>query len=289
METKVKQRLMGVGVLIALAVIFIPMLFDNPQQVPNSQQISLETDIPTPPPSVGTDNVALRSQATTDAHETTNSQAALVGNNPAQQSAANGVESNRIADASAASPASTPASTVSGPSNPAQVAPDNGIAKVSNGVISQPTPANADITTREEHKAAMDSSTEVTTTASNKKASMHAQPIVKGAGFKHVAASGTVHNATTDKQKAKASAAIQQTGWAIQMGSFSSMTNADSLVKKLKLQGFTAYTQQIPQNNHSMVRVLVGPQAVRAESVKLVTKLQALNLHGVIVEVHPSS
>ena len=51
MDKVLKQRLAGATILIALAVIFVPMLFEEPETVDQVQGLSM--DIPTPPPGRG--------------------------------------------------------------------------------------------------------------------------------------------------------------------------------------------------------------------------------------------
>jgi DedD protein len=75
MDTKIKQRLIGTGVLIALAVIFIPMLFES-ARVPQTQPASFESDIATPAPAVDYNNQAMSETNQSDAQTTNNSTAA---------------------------------------------------------------------------------------------------------------------------------------------------------------------------------------------------------------------
>ena len=42
MDKVLKQRLIGASILIALAVIFVPMLFDGPDDSPDSREMSIE-------------------------------------------------------------------------------------------------------------------------------------------------------------------------------------------------------------------------------------------------------
>src|SRR3546814_13514054 len=49
METSMKQRLLGAVVLIALAIIFVPMFLSGPRQEPASETVDLR--IPPPPDS----------------------------------------------------------------------------------------------------------------------------------------------------------------------------------------------------------------------------------------------
>ncbi len=51
MDKVLKQRLVGATILIALAVIFVPMLFEEPENVDRARDLSM--DIPSPPPGRG--------------------------------------------------------------------------------------------------------------------------------------------------------------------------------------------------------------------------------------------
>jgi DedD protein len=72
------------------------------------------------------------------------------------------------------------------------------------------------------------------------------------------------------------------TGWAIQVGSFASRENAERLARQLKGKGFAASVSQSSVGKR-LWRVRVGPEADRAAAVALGAKLRAAGQPGAIV------
>lgn len=74
-----------------------------------------------------------------------------------------------------------------------------------------------------------------------------------------------------------------QGGWAIQLGSFSEKANANKLANNLKSKGFNAFTER-DKNRNNVHRVLVGPTRDRNAAEKMVSQLKSeSNIHGIIV------
>lgn len=72
--------------------------------------------------------------------------------------------------------------------------------------------------------------------------------------------------------------------WVVQLGSFSSASNAKKLAAELRDKGFAAYTREIKTADGSMMRVFIGPEIRRdwAETIK--TKLNSdMHLKAVVV------
>ncbi|MBF8268607.1 MAG: hypothetical protein HW386_316 [Gammaproteobacteria bacterium] len=77
------------------------------------------------------------------------------------------------------------------------------------------------------------------------------------------------------------------TAWVVQLGSFSSEENAESLNKELRQAGFAAFVEPLKQDNSLVYRVRVGPELLRADAEKLQSQLLAkLKLESIIV-VYP--
>jgi DedD protein len=57
--------------------------------------------------------------------------------------------------------------------------------------------------------------------------------------------------------------------WVVQVGSFSSTTNADNLVARLKLQGLNAYRESVSSGGKTIYRVRVGPYIERDEAIRV--------------------
>jgi DedD protein len=64
-------------------------------------------------------------------------------------------------------------------------------------------------------------------------------------------------------------------GWTVQLGSFASKANAESLVRQLKSQGFNAYIASGGSKSAQRYRVRLGPIADRATASGIMAKLQA--------------
>ena len=85
--------------------------------------------------------------------------------------------------------------------------------------------------------------------------------------------------AASAKQAAPAKKAANS-GYAVQLGSFSKAANARGLRDKLAARGYAAFVK----SPGSVTRVYVGPQPSRAAAEKMLKKLQAeMNLEGIVV------
>lgn len=62
--------------------------------------------------------------------------------------------------------------------------------------------------------------------------------------------------------------------WVIQLGSFSSASNAEGLSKELRTQGYNAYTFSATVQGKSITRVYVGPLASREAATRLRDELE---------------
>ncbi len=68
---------------------------------------------------------------------------------------------------------------------------------------------------------------------------------------------------------------VASAGWTVQLGSFASKVNAESLKRQLKAEGFNAYIAPIGTSAHQRFRVRLGPIADRAAAAGIMAKLQA--------------
>ncbi len=72
--------------------------------------------------------------------------------------------------------------------------------------------------------------------------------------------------------------------WVIQLGSFSSQTNADSLVRQLQTQGFPAYIEKVTTVAGIVYKVRVGPELSRPAAENIVKNLKSkMKLDGMIL------
>ena len=74
------------------------------------------------------------------------------------------------------------------------------------------------------------------------------------------------------------------TAWVVQLGSFASAENAESLNKKLRQSGYSAFVEPLQQGGTKVFRVRVGPELRRSSAQSVRDRLQAnMGLDGIVV------
>ena len=72
--------------------------------------------------------------------------------------------------------------------------------------------------------------------------------------------------------------------WVVQLGSFSSDENANSLKQELRDAGFPAFVEPYQQDGKTLFRVRVGPEIKRSDAIEIQKRIkQALNEEGIVV------
>jgi len=72
--------------------------------------------------------------------------------------------------------------------------------------------------------------------------------------------------------------------WVVQVGSFSSTPTADNLVARLKLEGFSAYKEAVSSGGSTLHRVRVGPFIERDEAIRVDKRINdLLSIDGVVM------
>jgi DedD protein len=72
--------------------------------------------------------------------------------------------------------------------------------------------------------------------------------------------------------------------WVVQVGSFSSAENANRLVASLRLDGLSAYQETVTSSGSSIYRVRVGPFLERDEAIKVERRVrEEMSLNGVVM------
>ena len=90
---------------------------------------------------------------------------------------------------------------------------------------------------------------------------------------------------TVVKEAAKDSSAVGLTAWVVQLGSFSSEGNAQSLNKQLREQKYPAFVEPLIQENKVIYRVRVGPELRRSNAEKLQQEIKKkLGIDGILVK-----
>lgn len=71
--------------------------------------------------------------------------------------------------------------------------------------------------------------------------------------------------------------------WIVQLGSFSSEKNAQSLNEKLRKQGFTAFVEPLKKKTKTIYRVRVGPELLRSDAEEIRDKIKhAIQMEGIV-------
>jgi DedD protein len=72
--------------------------------------------------------------------------------------------------------------------------------------------------------------------------------------------------------------------WVVQLGSFSSTANADKLVESVRAEGFSAYKESISSSGSTVYRVRVGPFLERDEAIRVDGLIaDRLSIDGVVM------
>ncbi|MBT8444311.1 MAG: SPOR domain-containing protein, partial [Gammaproteobacteria bacterium] len=84
---------------------------------------------------------------------------------------------------------------------------------------------------------------------------------------------------------ASAPSALLAAGWVVQLGSFSSLANAQGLADKTRAKGFQSYLMPIERSGKTLYRVRVGPpKKSRDEAAKLANQLKQAGFTGQVAE-----
>jgi DedD protein len=72
--------------------------------------------------------------------------------------------------------------------------------------------------------------------------------------------------------------------WVVQVGSFSSAANADKLVARLRLDSMTAYKEEVSSSGSTIYRVRVGPFLEREEAIRVDKQvMERMSIDGVVM------
>ena len=75
--------------------------------------------------------------------------------------------------------------------------------------------------------------------------------------------------------------------WVVQVGSFSSAANADKLVARLRLDSMTAYKEEVSRSGSTIYRVRLGPFLEREEAIRVDKQvMERMSIDGVVMSSH---
>ncbi len=307
MDDALRQRLVGAAVIIALVVIFVPMLLDSPEDSVRTEQVDL-TIPPRTEPGVETRRLPLdpamtapRPVARADEPETTEVAATpepiVRRPEPAPPTPIpTAVKPEPVSSAAVTSFPSTVPSTA--PAVPAAVRGGRFVAQFG----SYAERANADALIRDLGKAGIVADIEslagtsgralyrvrsggYATRAEADSARLSAQRQIAGL------ASNVVELGSSDPAQSNPvspGAPTSTSGWAVQVGVFSKREGADELTTRLRGAGFAAFVEPVKlaggQTSH---RVRVGPEVKRENAAKIQAEIKAKFKLDALVVSHP--
>lgn len=319
MDSALKQRLVGAAVLVAVAVIVIPMLLDGPQPELTGKAVSL--DIPQAPQrdrEVREIPLTLPVTPRVDAPGTTDSERLpTVDIAPAERSDAlaesdqpDSPDSDAVSGAAAQATPATPvapgadsttpptpgASNAASPVSASADAETQGGFAVNLGVFSQAS--NAESLRTRLRAANMPMLVETIDLNGKPATRLRAGPyatraeaerarILIGQTVEGVTAAVIALDPAPARDAPATATANRAAGWAVQVGAFSAETDAETLRDRLRGGGQPAFVERVPTDKGELFRVRVGPELRReaADALKATLK-QRFALDGIVV-AHP--
>ncbi|MEO8672702.1 MAG: SPOR domain-containing protein [Tahibacter sp.] len=293
-----KQRLIGAAVLIALAVIFVPMFLSStpPNKDTVTEKLTIppvpdrefqtrmvpadggKATVPTPAPAA-----AAPSQAETDKVVSVEA-----GKNPRVEIPYEKTEPVKPAVATvkppvpaATAPATPAAPTIAAPAAApsASIPPSGGRYMVHLGVFANSTNANALVASAK--KLGLSAVTETTLSDGKPATRVRIGPYadrttaeaarlkLKQADPKLAASVIELAEAPTTDAPVAAVPANRAGGWAVQLGAFKSVEEANKLRDRLKVAGFAGFVDTVGKDGGKLWRVRAGPETDRAATERL--------------------
>lgn len=315
MEPALKTRLLGAAVLIALAIIFIPMFFGSSHKQASDQGVSL--NIPAQPDAqlqtrtlrVGSDSASANAGSNDADHVATvdvdaskppaGPEVAVAPSRPAP--AASIVVANTSKSATSSTPPSTKTQTPSPVAQAVATPLPGGAGAVANGAYAlnlgtYANRANADKLIAKVGKQGYSAHGESTTYQGKPATRVVAGSFVDRAAAEAarlklkdalsgvpVALIASTSNQTSDAPAA-ALPANRAGGWAVQLGAFGGEADANTMRDRLRQLGFDGYVDDIPSGNGKLWRVRAGPVSDRAAAEQLKAQIAAkMKISGIIV------
>jgi DedD protein len=259
MDQELKQRLIGVAVITALAVIFVPMLFDDPidDKGKNINQLKLpevpakvsEVEIAPLPEKI--EDVSQSSPAPAANQNTQNTPKALPGEDETDVEAIKPKPKLFLSDNETSV---NKAAAKRSPVNAAPVADDDG------GLDEDVNADKLNKTVQPVQPSGISPAKPV-------------KPIVKPAE------TASLDNAV---KPTDAGANASGTRWYLNAGSFSQKANAVSLQDSLKQQGFSASVKEVTTDKGSVFKVRIGPMLDKAKAQAVKNKLTQININSFV-------
>lgn len=322
MQTALKTRLLGAAVLVALAVIVVPLFFSGEPSGGGSQSISL--DIPQPPDEelqTRTLSVAPPADTATTAKSATPaaSNAGLATVNipsrvPPEVNPVAGGETQAADDTATAAASTPPAAEETQTTTPPTVAADkpkaeekpptatpgkaaNGRYQVSLGAYAKKS--NAQRLVAKVAKLGYQARVSATRIGGKPAARVDVGPFDSRASAEaarlklHAAlprAPAKLVSTPSDQQDDAPTKALPDNragGWAVQVVAYDKRKDADKLRDRLRKAGFDSYVDDVVSGGNTLWRVRVGPLTQRDDAVSALKRIKSKfsRLGGVVVTV----
>jgi DedD protein len=304
MDLSLKQRLLGAVVLIALAIIFVPMFLSGPAPQQTSETVNLA--IPPAPdrefqnrvlPVDATPNAAKGTDSATS-EPVTNTPLATVETPPRPAEIPQPTEPVSTAPAEA----TPPPKAEPAPAKPeAPKVADNAPGRAANGRFYvhlgvYTVAKNADDLVASLKQGGMPAFTEASEAQGKAASRVRVGPYEDRAAaeaarlrikqMNPAVASSVVQLADDAKADAPPTAlpANRAGGWAVQLGAFKTVEEANKVRDRLKGAGFVAYVDKVNADAGTLWRVRAGPEADRGNADKLKGRIkEKLKMDGMVV------
>lgn len=322
MDDALRQRLVGAAVIIALAVIFVPMLLDSPDESTRTQQVDL-TIPPRSEPGVETRRLPLDPSMT--APQPTAEPIADAGDEiaePVPAPAAGGIAPvaeappEPVASAPIAAKPADPQPTAAPTATPVPVRPAAPSAAVP-PPVKQPAPpapvkggrflaqfgsyaerSNAEALIRDLAKAGVPAEIESLAGASGRtlhRVRSRAYATRTEADAARLSAQRQIAGLASTVVELAAADATQSnparpnlSGWAVQVGVFTRKEGADELATRLRAGGYAAFVEPVKlaggQTSH---RVRIGPEVKRDNAQRIQAEVKSKFKLDALVVAHP--
>lgn len=317
MDDRLKQRLLGAVVVVALAVIFVPELLKDPEE---SEETVANTEMPPRPPqtfiepdedetvslplvtgsSSGEPPTAPDTQASLMPGPTDETLTSVESESARPIEPADGERTVTNAERGSIAlenpvkpetdtPGITPNAAAVGesdsPDAPAQASVSSG---VSSGVELNAAPLPPGVTRPESNPATDQSLTESSpaVTQPPNPDTAPTESITSSVDLPQVDLIGQSGIDNPSSVTPTDTTAMSQTGdWVVQAGSFSQQENANDLRDELIGQGFNAFVESSDTDGQTLYRVRIGPQSSRSQGESTLARLRALGFEGQVVSL----
>ncbi len=302
MDLSLKQRLLGAVVLIALAIIFVPMFLSGPAPQQSSETVNLA--IP-PAPDREFQNRVLPVEATPDAAKKPEAGATEpVSSTPLAtvETPPRPAEIPQPTEPVATAPAPKPGTAAPAPAKPeAPKVADNAPGRAASGRFYvhlgvYTVAKNADDLVAALKQAGLPAFSEASEAQGKPAERVRVGPYEDRAAaeaarlrvkqMNPTVGSSVVQLADDAKTDAPASAlpASRAGAWAVQLGAFKTVDEANKVRDRLKGAGFVAYVDKVDAEGGTLWRVRAGPEADRGNADKLKGRIKdKLKMDGMVV------